>query len=137
MAKLFLLIISDDDQRVEKIRTLLPELVTWGIIAGTSLFSADFPTPLLNADLLLIDLDGLNVRTEGLAWVALCGDLFRPIAVITLSEVYDEAEALIYFGNGVSDYLSLADHSERFATVISTIALEGAVAERASFAGET
>lgn len=119
-----LLMISDDPQRVAMIREHLQVLVAWDVTVGSSGESEREPFALMNADVVLIDLEGLDVRARGKAAVRMCREAFRPVAVIALSERYIEEEASTYIRDNASDYLSMVDHADRIAQVISTLAIE-------------
>ena len=119
-----LLMISDDPQRVTMIREHLQILVAWDIAVESSSELEREPFALMNADVVLIDLEGLDDRDRGKTLVAKCREAFRPVAVLALSERYIEDEAIAYTLDNGSDYLSLVDHADRIAHVISTLAIE-------------
>lgn len=119
-----LLMISDDAQRVAMIREHLHVLVAWDVAVESTGELEREPFSLLNADVVLIDLEGLDDRDRGKAFVTKCREAFRPVAVVALSERYIEEEAIAYIQDNGSDYLSLVDHADRIAHVISTLAIE-------------
>lgn len=126
------LIISDDRVRVEKIRYHLRALGSWEMVEESTAGVAQRPLGLMIADTVVIDFDGLSDRSLGKKWVLECRHAFRPVPVVVLREYYDDVDARACFDLGVSDFLSLADHSERLAHVISALAIESAVASGAS-----
>lgn len=124
MSKPQLLIISDNRGRVERIRESLRALGSWDVVIQSSAELVRGPLGLMIADAVVIDLDGLLDRSMGETWVAECRNAFRPVPVVALRDSYDELEALACFRIGVSDFLSLEDHSDRLAHIISALAIE-------------
>jgi hypothetical protein len=58
-------------------------------------------------------------QVDALLWAASRAQ--QPVALLTLSDAYDPAEALTLFRMGVADYLSLEHHRESLASVITEL----------------
>ena len=49
----------------------------------------------------------------------------RPVPIVVLGDRYDEAEAMILFQLGVTDYLGVAEHADRLASLTSRLLFPG------------
>ena len=112
------LLVCDDSRRAEGLSVdILTNLGGFPLRVATSTEVLDLGA-MGGVAVVLIDLS--TVVGVG-ALLGLCEDRSVSVPVVALDESYDEAVALSLFGQGITEYLSISDHLERFGAVIEAI----------------
>lgn len=127
MVEKSVLLVCDDSRRGEELYVdIKPNLGGFSLQVETSSEVLELGVP-AGISALLIDLR--TVVGIG-AILGLCEARFASVAVVAIDDRYDEAVALALFPQGITDYLSISDHLERFGVVIEAIDRAQASAQR-------